>query len=123
MTWLMLIVGVLQAVSGAFVIIGRDKKEVLDALDATSSEATTIGIIMIVFGVFGVFVASSLRSAANWSRIFVGVIALANLVALIWAAISYHVLHWYNVAWPALVYALIAGYLFMDDDVKEYFGQ
>lgn len=123
MTWLMLISGVVQAIAGALIIIDKNDAKILDALEATSSEATSIGIAMIIAGVIAVFVASSLRTAANWARLLVGTVALLHLVGLVWAAIAYHSLHWYNVAWPALVYGLIAGYMFSDDDVKEYFGQ
>ena len=123
MAWLMIISGALQAIAGVFVIVERNKTEIQDALDATSNDATTMGIVMIALGVLGVLVGSSLRSGKNWARTLVGLIAVANIVGLVWAAIAYHRLHWYNVAWPTFVYALIAGYLFMDDDVQEYFAQ
>ena len=122
-TWLMMLVGALQAISGVVVLIKRDDQEMIDALDVASNEVTTIGIVLIVSGVISLLVALALRGGQNWARILVGAIAVANLVVLVWAAFAYHRLHWYNVAWSAFLYALIAGYMFMDDDVKEYFAQ
>lgn len=122
MSLLMIVVGVMQIAAGVVVMLGRNNADMQKALDATSSETSQIGMALIIAGAIGFLVGSALRSGRNWARLLVGFVAVANLVALVWAAFAYHRLHWYNVAWPTLIYSLIAGYLFLDDDAKEYFS-
>ena len=118
---LIIIIGALQLGGGIIVLIERNDADVLDALDATSSNITAIAIAIIVSGVIAIIVGAALRGGANWARILVAVLAAVNVGALIYAATSSHQLHWYNVVWSAVLYALIAGYLFFDNDSKAYF--
>lgn len=119
---LMIVLGLLQVGTGIMLLTHRNDDGVLDALDTTSDSVTGIAIAVIVFGALGVLVASALRSGRNWARILVGLLAAANVVTLIAAAISSHQVHWYNVAWPAVIYSLVAGYLFLDEDAQRYFA-
>jgi hypothetical protein len=119
---LLIAMGLLQIGSGILFLVGRNDDDVLDAVDASSGDVTAIGVAAIVGGVLVVLVASALRGGANWARLFIGIIAALNVIGLIWAVAAYHQLHWYDVAWPTLVYAFVAGYLFFDDDAKAYFA-
>jgi uncharacterized membrane protein len=118
---LIIIIGALQLGGGIALLIERNNSEVLDSLDATSSNVTAVAIAAIVSSVVAIIVGLALRGGASWARVLVAVLAVANLAALIYAASSSHHLHWYNVVWSAVLYALIAGYLFFDDDAKAYF--
>lgn len=118
----MIVSAVLQIGAGIFMLVQRNDDDLLDAVDATSSDVTTMGIIGIIAGAIALLVGLALRNGARWARNLVGLIAIANVAVLVWAAISYHHVHWYNVAWPAVIYALLAGYLFSDEDAKAYFA-
>ena len=99
MSLLMMVLGVLQVVSGIVFLVGRNDADILDALDSTSSDVTRIGVVAIVMGVASILIGGALRGGANWARLLVGIVALANVVSLVWAAFSYHQLHWYDVVW------------------------
>jgi hypothetical protein len=118
---LIIVIGALQLGSAIILLIERNNADVLDSLDATSSDVTAIAIAVIVSSVIAIIVGAALRGGANWARILVAVLALVNVGALVYAASSSHHLHWYNVVWSAVLYALIAGYLFFDNDSKAYF--
>ncbi len=112
---------VLDILAGILLITQRNSDDVLDSVGATSGEITTLGVITIVFGVVVFMIASALRGGSNFARLLVGVIAVVRLIALIWVSISYHRVHWYDSIAPTLVYLLVAGYLFFDDDAKAFF--
>lgn len=118
----LLVSGVLQIGMGIVFLVQRNDDDLLEAADATSGDVTTIGIVAIVSGVIALLVGSALRGGARWARNLIGIIAIANVAVLVWAAVSYHHVHWYNVAWPAVLYSLLAGYLFGDEDAKAYFA-
>lgn len=118
---LLMIIGVLQIGSGVAAIAERNNDEFLDALDSSSGDVTAVAVVAIIMGVVTIAVAVALRGGANWARLAIAIIAAINLVNLVWSAATYHQVHWYNVAWPAIIDALIAGYLFFDDDAKAYF--
>jgi uncharacterized membrane protein HdeD (DUF308 family) len=118
----MIVSGLLQVGAGIFMIVQRDDDDLLKAVEASSSDVTTLGVVAIVSGVIATLVGLALRRGAGWARTLVGVIAVANVVFLVWSAIAHHYIHWYNVAWPTVIYALLAGYLFMDEDAKAYFS-
>ena len=117
----MIVSAVLQIGGGIFVIVQRNDDDLLEAIDSSSSDVTTMGIVAIIAGVIALLVGLALRNGARWARNLVGIIAIANVAYLVWVALAYHVVHWYNVAWPAVVYSLVAGYLFFDEDAKAYF--
>ena len=118
---LIIVIGALQLGSAIILLIERNNADVLDSLDATSSDVTAIAIAVIVSSIVAIIVGAALRGGANWARILVAVLAVVNVGALVYAATSSHHLHWYNVVWSAVLYALIAGYLFFDNDSKAYF--
>ena len=122
LSWILILSGALQIGGGIFLIVQRNDNDILDSVDATSSEVTSLAIATIVFGVLALVVGVAMRNGAKWARTLIGGLALLNVGLLVFAAISYHQLHWYNVAWPALFYALIAGYLFSDEDAKRFFS-
>ena len=118
---LIIVIGALQLGSAIILLIERNNADVLDSLDATSSNVTGVAIAVIVSSVIAIIVGAALRGGANWARILVAVLAVVNVGALVYAASSSHHLHWYNVVWSAVLYTLIAGYLFFDNDSKAYF--
>jgi hypothetical protein len=118
---LLIVVGALQVGSGILLFVQRNDNDVINALDAVKSDVTTIAIVAMVMGVLAVLVGAALRGGASWARTVVAVLAVLNVASLVWAALAYHQVHWYNVAWPTLIYSLVAGYLFFDDDAKAYF--
>jgi hypothetical protein len=118
---LLIVMGALQVGAGIVLLVQRNDDDILGALDAATNDVTAIGIAAIALGALAILVGGALRSGAGWARALVGVIAVVNVVYLVWAAISYHQVHWYNVAWPAIIYSLVAGYLFFDEDAKAYF--
>lgn len=119
---ILIVAGVLQIGGGIFAFVQRNDEELLASVDATSSDLSTLGIVTIALGVVALLVGLAMRRGESWARTLVGVLALINVGFLVFAAISYHHIHWYNVAWPALFYALIAGYLFSDEDAKRFFA-
>jgi hypothetical protein len=112
---------VLDIIGGIVLITQRNNAELLDAIDATSSDVTTYGVVAIVMGVIVLLIASALRSGASWARLLVGLIAVARVAALIWVTIGYHRVHWYDSLAPTVIYVLVAGYLFFDDDAKQFY--
>ena len=113
---------ILDVIGGIVLITQRNDSDLLDAIDATSSDVTTYGVVAIVMGVIVFLIASALRSGANWARLLVGLIAILRLVGLIWVTVGYHRVHWYDSLAPTVIYLLVAGYLFFDDDAKAYYG-
>jgi hypothetical protein len=120
---LIIVIGALQVGAGILLLVQRNDSDILTAADVASSDVTVLGVVAIILGVVAVLVGVALRRGASWARTLVGIIAVVNVVSLVWAAISYHQIHWYNVAWPAVLYALVAGYLFLDADSKRYFSR
>jgi hypothetical protein len=118
---LIILMGALQVGAGIVLLLQRNDDDIRSALDATTNDVTTMGVVAIVLGVLAILVGGALRRGASWARTLVGVIAVVNVASLVWAALSYHQVHWYNVAWPAVIYSLVAGYLFFDEDAKAYF--
>jgi drug/metabolite transporter (DMT)-like permease len=118
----MIVSGVLQVVGGIFFLVQRNDDDVLEAIDMTSNDMTALAIGSIIIGALAVVIGVALRRGESWARTLVGVIALVNLGFLVYTAIAYHSVHWYNVAWPALFYSLLAGYLFSDEDAKQFFA-
>ena len=118
---LVAVMGVIQIGAGIVVLVQRNDDDTLDTLELTSSEATTAGIVGIIVGVLAILISGALRRGANWARLLVGLLAAVNAAILVWAALSFHEVHWYNVMWPTVIYALVAGYLFFDDDAQAYF--
>jgi len=113
---------VLDVIGGIVLITQRNDSDLLDAIDATSSDVTTYGVVAIVMGVIVFLIASALRGGANWARLLVGLIAIVRVAALVWVTIGYHRVHWYDSLAPTVIYVLVAGYLFFDDDARSYYG-
>ena len=118
---LVAVMGAIQIGAGIVILVQRNDDDMLSTLELTSGEATTAGVIAIIWGVLAILVAGALRRGANWARLLIGLLAVANVAVLVWAALSFHEVHWYNVMWPAVIYSLVAGYLFLDDDAQAYF--
>lgn len=113
---------ILDIIGGIVLITQRNDTELLDTLDATSSDVTTFGIVAIVMGVIVFLIASALRRGAGWARLLVGLIAILRVAALVWVTIGYHRVHWYDSLAPTVIYVLVAGYLFFDEDARSFFG-
>lgn len=118
---LIIIGGVLDIVAAVVLLFQRDNEDLLDAVDVSKGDIATYAIVAIVLGVVVVAVGAALRRGENWSRLLVGLIALVRLGTVVWLVAAYHHIHWYNAVWPTVLYALVAGYLFLDDDAKAYF--
>jgi hypothetical protein len=112
---------ILDIIAGIVLITQRNDTELLDTIDATSSDVTTYGVLAIVMGVIVLLIASALRRGSNWARLLVGVIAVVRVVGLIWVTIGYHRVHWYDSLAPTVIYVLVAGYLFFDDDARSFY--
>ncbi len=120
MSLLIMALGVLEVVGGVLLLFQRGNDELLVVVDVTSSQLTTYAVFSLMFGVIVVLIGLALRTGQSWSRYVVGVVAAVRLASLIWVVVSYHSIHWYTAIWPMVVYALVAGYLFFDDDAKSY---
>jgi hypothetical protein len=120
MSLLIMALGVLEVVGGALLLFQRGNDELLVVVDVTSSQLTTYAVFSLMFGVIVLLIGLALRTGQSWSRYVVGVVAAVRLASLIWVVVSYHSIHWYTAIWPMVVYALVAGYLFFDDDAKSY---
>lgn len=118
----MIVFAVLQIGAGIVMLVQRNDDDLLEAVEASSNDVTTMGVVGIIAGAIALIVGLALRNGARWARNLVGLIAIANVAILVWAAIAYHHVHWYNVLWPTVIYALLAGYLFSDEDAKSYFA-
>ena len=112
---------ILDVVGGIVLLTQRNDTDLLDTLDATSSDVTTYGVVAIVMGVIVFLIASALRRGANWARLLVGLIAVVRVVGFVWVTIGYHRVHWYDSLGPTLIYVLVAGYLFFDDDAQAFY--
>jgi len=113
---------ILDIIGGIVLITERNDADLLDAIDATSSDVTTYGVVAIAMGVIVFLIASALRSGANWARLLIGLIAVLRVAALIWVTVGYHRVHWYDSLGPTVIYVLVAGYLFFDDDAKRFYS-
>jgi hypothetical protein len=119
---LLIIAGIFDIVAGIVVLATRNDANVRLALrDVTSGSLTTLAIVTIAMGVLVLLVALSLRRGANWARAVVAGVAIARLIILIWSVIAHHSYHWYQALLPAAIYALVAGYLFYDEEARRFF--
>lgn len=118
---LLIVGGALDIIGGIVLLTQRNDESLLDSIGATSSDLTTYGIVAIIFGVVVILLAGALRNGSGFARLFIGFVAVARAAAFIWVAFAYHRVHWYDSLGPVLIYALIAGYLFFDDDAQEFF--
>ena len=112
--------GVLEVVAGVITLFQRGDSQLLSAIDLNASQITTYAVFTIMYGAIVVLVGLALRTGQSWSRYVVGGLAAVRLASLIWVVVAYHSIHWYSALWPMVVYALVAGYLFFDDDAKAY---
>ena len=112
---------ILDIIAGILLITERNDGDLLDSIGATSSDVTAYGVASIIMGVIVFLVASALRSGANWARLLVGLIAVVRVVGLVWVSIGYHRVHWYDSLGPTIIYLLVAGYLFFDEDAKAFY--
>jgi hypothetical protein len=112
--------GVLEVVAGVITLFQRGDSQLLSAIDLNASQITTYAVFTIMYGAIVVLVGLALRTGQSWSRYVVGGLAAVRLASLIWVVVAYHSIHWYSALWPMVVYALVAGYLFFDDDTKAF---
>jgi hypothetical protein len=119
---LLYIGAILDIIAGIVLLTERNDTDLLASIGATTSDVTTYGVATIVMGVIVFLVASALRSGANWARLLIGLIAIVRVVGLIWVTIGYHRVHWYDSLGPTVIYVLVAGYLFFDEDARSYYG-
>lgn len=112
--------GVLEVVAGVITLFQRGDSQLLSAIDLNASQITTYAVFTIMYGAIVVLVGLALRTGQSWSRYVVGGLAAVRLASLIWVVVAYHSIHWYSALWPMVVYALVAGYLFFDDDAKAF---
>ncbi len=119
---LIVVLGALEAVGGVLLLFQSGQDELLGAAGVSSGQITTYAMFSIMFGIIVVLIGMALRGGAIWARYVVGILSAVRLASLIWVVVSYHNMHWYTAIWPMVIYALIAGYLFTDEDAKAYFG-
>jgi lysylphosphatidylglycerol synthetase-like protein (DUF2156 family) len=86
-----------------------------------SGDVTAFAVTTFVIGVIALLVAFGLRRGSNVARFLVIVVMLANVAAAIYIATEYSEVRWFNVIVPAVVHALIAGYLWFDKDARRFF--
>lgn len=123
MSLMIMALGILEAVEGFLVLFQRSNTDLLEATGVSSGQIATYAVFTIMFGVIVVLVGLALRTGQSWARYVVGVLAAVRLVSLIWVVVAYHSIHWYTAIWPMAVYALVAGYLFFDDDAKAFLSR
>jgi hypothetical protein len=119
---LLLIIGGIVDVIAGILVWFNDDAEVLKSISHTQGEIRTYAIVSIIIGVVVVLLGFALRRGSNLARTFIGLIALIRLGTLVWVVIAYHQVHWYQALWPAVIYLLVAGYLFLDEDAKAFFA-
>lgn len=112
--------GVLEIVAGVITLFQRGDSQLLAAIDVNASQITTYAVFTIMYGFIVMLVGLALRTGQSWARYVVGGLAAVRLASLIWVVVAYHSIHWYSALWPMVVYALVAGYLFFDDDAKAF---
>jgi hypothetical protein len=120
---LVIIGGILDIVAGIVLLTQRNDESLLESLGVKDSEVTTYAIVAIAFGVVAILVGGALRGGADWARLLIALIAVARLASFIWVAAAYHRVHWYDSLAPLVLYSVVAGYLFFDDDAKRYFSR
>ena len=120
---LIMIAGVLDVLASLSLLLDRNDDELLEALDVSQGNLTTYAVVSLGIGIIVVLVGFALRTAANWARLVVAIVAVARLITLFWVVAGLHSVHWYHAIWPTVLYMLVAGYLLFDDDAKAYFSQ
>jgi phosphatidylglycerophosphate synthase len=119
---LVLAAGILEIISGVFLLTQRANESILSATDVTPSQITTYAVFTTMLGVIVFLVGLALRNRANWARYAVAGLAVVRLVSLVWVVVSYHSIHWYSAVWSLVIYAIIAGYLLFDEDARRYYA-
>ena len=119
---LVLAAGILEVISGVFLLTQRANESILSATDVTASQITTFAVFTTMLGVIVFLVGLALRNRANWARYAVAGLAVVRLVSLVWVVVSYHSIHWYSAVWSLVIYALVAGYLLFDEDAQRYYA-
>jgi len=120
---LIMIAGVLDVLASLSLLLDRNDDELLEALDVSQGNLTSYAVVSLGIGIIVVLVGFALRTAANWARLVVAIVAVARLITLFWVVAGLHSVHWYHAIWPTVLYLLVAGYLLFDDDARAYFGQ
>ena len=120
---LIMIGGVLDVLASLSLLLDRNDDDLLEALDVSQGNLTTYAVVSLGIGIIVILVGYALRTAANWARLVIAIVAVARLITLFWVVAGLHSVHWYHAIWPTVLYMLVAGYLLFDDDAKAYFGQ
>jgi|GEM_PF-3167637 hypothetical protein len=120
---LIIVGGIVDAIVGVITLFNVDDDAFLAGIEHTKSEIRTIAWVAIAFGVIAILVGLALYKGVNAARLIVGILAAVRLAVLIWVVAAYHEVHWHQVLWPTVIYALVAGYLFFDEDAKRYFAR
>ena len=115
--------GVLDVLASLSLLLDRNDDDLLEALDVSQGNLTTYAVVSLGIGIIVILVGYALRTAANWARLVIAIVAVAWLITLFWVVAGLHSVHWYHAIWPTVLYMLVAGYLLFDDDAKAYFGQ
>ena len=123
LSWLLIIGGGLDVLTGVLLLFQRNNDTVLESIDVTSSSVTTYSLVSIVLGLAALLIGVALLSGANWARVLVALLAVARAIVLIWVVVAYHQLQWSQALWPTAIYLLIAGYLFFDRDARAYYAR
>ena len=113
----------LDVIGGGFVFLDRNDKAVLERMGGSSDEVTAWALMSILVGLCVLAVAAALWAGSNLARYFIAFIALVRVLALLYALATFAKGDWYDALVPAVVYALVAGYLLFDKDSQAFFAR
>lgn len=120
---ILMVVGLLDIIGGGLLFIEREDQSVLVRMGGSSDEIAIWSIVTILIGIVVIAVAAALRNGSNFARYLIAFIAIVRIIALVFAVASYAKGDWYDALVPAVVYALIAGYLLFDKNTEAWFRE
>jgi hypothetical protein len=117
----LMIGGVLDIIGSGLLLLEREDASVLDRMGGSSDEIAIYAITGMLIGIVVIAVAVALRAGSNFARYFIAFLAVIRLLGLAWAVATFAKGDWYDALVPAVVYALVAGYLLFDKDSQAFF--
>ncbi len=123
LSWIVLFAAVLDLSFATLLFLDRNDSNVLAETGFDSGTVAVYAIVLGLLGLFALYVGFQLRLGADFARYLIAFLAAIRVANLIYVMIFFDHSHWFGALVPAVLYALVAIYLMMDDNVKRYFQE
>ncbi len=123
LSWIVLFGAVLDLSFATLLFLDRNESNVLAETGLDSSTVAVYAIVLGLLGLFALYVGFQLRLGVDFARYLIAFLAVIRLANLVYVMIFFDRSHWFGALVPALLYALVAAYLLLDDNVKKYFQE